>query len=64
MISPPTVQLTTSDDSSRFSPIHEASPAATPEELAVIDNMLEGWMEIYERSIFNGKTLEELIDIN
>lgn len=34
------------------------------EELTVIDNLLEGWMEIYERSIFDGKTLEEMIDIN
>lgn len=58
------IQLTALAGSSRFRAIQEPSPAATPEELVVIDHLLEGWMEIYERSIFNGKTLDEILDLN
>lgn len=30
--------------------------------LARIDLLLDGWMEIYERGIFEGKTLNEMLN--
>lgn len=49
------------ENQDKLETVQDNTPA---EELVVIDNLLEGWMEIYERSIFNGKTLNEMIDLN